>query len=115
MATITFDTLKFVRRLKDAGVPEVQAEAFTKAFKEAQGESELATQNDIHDVRRDIKDLENRMDTRFERIDGELKLMRWMLGVLLAGVISLVLKAFFNCYPAANQTIHCRDSGTHSA
>ncbi|MFI3194791.1 MAG: DUF1640 domain-containing protein [Methylococcaceae bacterium] len=64
MTTITFDTLKFVRTLKYA-----------------QGESELATQIDRHDVRRDITDLENRMDTRFECIDGELKLMRWMLGV----------------------------------
>jgi len=35
------------------------------------------------------------MNVRFERIDGELKLNRWMLGVLLVGVISLVLKAFF--------------------
>ena len=35
------------------------------------------------------------MNVRFERIDGELKLNRWRLGVLLAGVILLVLKAFF--------------------
>ena len=76
MTTITFDTHKFIRTLKDAGVPEVQAE------------SDLATKRDIVDLRRDI-------DVRFERVDGELKLNRWMLGVLLAGVISLVLKAFF--------------------
>jgi len=44
---------------------------------------------------RELRDLEQRIDTRFERIDGELKLNRSMLGVLLAGVISLVLKAFF--------------------
>lgn len=76
MTAITFDTHKFIRALKDAGVPEVQAE------------SDLATKRDISDLRRDI-------DVRFERIDGELKLNRWMLGVLLAGVVSLVLKAFF--------------------
>ncbi len=76
MTTITFDTHKFIRTLKDAGVSEVQAE------------SDLATKRDIVDLRRDI-------DVRFERVDGELKLNRWMLGVLLAGVISLVLKAFF--------------------
>lgn len=35
------------------------------------------------------------MNVRFERIDGEVKLNRWMIGVLLAGVTSLVLKAFF--------------------
>ena len=42
-----------------------------------------------------LKETELRMDARFERIDGELKLNRWMLGVLLAGVMSLLLKAFF--------------------
>ncbi|MDP1771420.1 MAG: hypothetical protein Q8L15_03985 [Methylobacter sp.] len=42
-----------------------------------------------------LKETELRLDAGFERIDGELKLNRWMLGVLLAGVISLVLKAFF--------------------
>lgn len=35
MATITFDTYKFIRTLKEAGVPESQAEAFSEAFKEA--------------------------------------------------------------------------------
>ena len=52
------------------------------------GESDLATKRDISELRRDI-------DVRFERIDGELKLNRWMLGILIAGVMSLVLKSFF--------------------
>ena len=43
MTTITFDTHKFIRTLKEAGVPESQAEAFSDAFKEAQGEAELAS------------------------------------------------------------------------
>lgn len=64
MTTITFDTHKFIRTLKDAGVSEVQAE------------SDLATKRDIVDLRRDI-------DVRFERVDGELKLNRWMLGVFI--------------------------------
>ncbi|MGH8627241.1 MAG: hypothetical protein ACREYC_18910 [Gammaproteobacteria bacterium] len=29
------------------------------------------------------------------QVRGEITLMKWMLGVLLAGVFSLVLKAFF--------------------
>jgi len=56
--------------------------------KEAQGEAEIAT-------KRDIERLEAKLDTRFERIDGELRLNRWMLGLMLAGVVSLILKAFF--------------------
>ena len=61
MTTITFDTHKFVRTLKDAGVPESQAEAISEAFKEAQGEAELATKRDIDDLRRDMRDLEQRL------------------------------------------------------
>ncbi|MGH8659298.1 MAG: hypothetical protein ACREV4_12715 [Gammaproteobacteria bacterium] len=29
------------------------------------------------------------------RLKGEITVIKWMLGVLLAGVLSLVLKAFF--------------------
>jgi hypothetical protein len=32
MATITFDTLKFVERLKAGGVPEEQAKAKSRGF-----------------------------------------------------------------------------------
>ena len=52
----------------------------------------LVTKHDLTKAKNEIK---ADMNVRFERIDGELKLNRWMLGVLLAGVISLVLKAFF--------------------
>jgi len=34
MATITFDTLKFVEHLRHAGVPEAQAKAMSDAQKE---------------------------------------------------------------------------------
>jgi len=66
MAAITFDTHKFIRKLRAAGFEEAQAEAVAEAFSDAQGESDLATKRDISDLRRDI-------DVRFERIDGELK------------------------------------------
>ena len=96
MAAITFDTLKFANKLKSAGVPDKQAEAEAEA--EALSEvleinlKELVTKEQLS---HELRDLEQRIDNRFERIDGELKLTRWMLGVILAGVISLVLKAFF--------------------
>lgn len=61
MATITFDTHKFVRKLKESGLPEGQAEAIADAFKEAQGEAELATKRDIEDLRRDMREMEQRM------------------------------------------------------
>lgn len=88
MTAITFDTFKFVEKLKAAGVPEGQAKAEVEALQEALGTAEVAT-------KRDIERLEAKLDTRFERIDGELRLNRWMLGMLLAGVLSLVIKSFF--------------------
>jgi hypothetical protein len=88
MTTITFDTLKFVERLKSAGISDEQAKAFSEAFKEAQGEADIAST-------RDLLEMKLQLESRFERVDGELKLNRWMLGVILAGVLSLVLKSFF--------------------
>jgi hypothetical protein len=61
MTTITFDTHKFVRKLKEAGIPESQAEAISEAFKDAQGEADLATKRDIDDVRRDMREMEQRL------------------------------------------------------
>jgi len=47
MAAITFDTHKFIRTLKDAGIPENQAEAIAEAFRAAHIEAELATKTDL--------------------------------------------------------------------
>jgi hypothetical protein len=88
MATVTFDTLKFVERLTAAGVPEAQAKAMSEAFREAQGEIDVVT-------KRDIKELELKIDGRFESVRGELMLIKWMLGLLLGGVTALILKTFF--------------------
>nr|VFK18417.1 MAG: Protein of unknown function (DUF1640) [Candidatus Kentron sp. LFY] len=43
MTAIAFDTLEFVRRLKDAGISDQQAEAISEAFKEAYGSTEPVT------------------------------------------------------------------------
>lgn len=87
MTTITFDTLKFVERLRAAGVPDGQAKAEAEALAEALSESAanmLATKQDI-----------NRIEMKLAGHDGEFKLIKWMIGLLLAGVMSLILKAFF--------------------
>lgn len=58
MATITFDTHKFIRRLRAAGFEEAQAEAVAEAFQEAQSES-LPVTRDYLDAR--LFELENRL------------------------------------------------------
>jgi hypothetical protein len=57
-------------------VPEAQAKAMSEAFRDAQGELDVAT-------KRDLKDLELKLDGRFESIRGELTPIKWMLGLLL--------------------------------
>jgi hypothetical protein len=84
---IQFDTLRYVEKLKSAGIPEAQAKAEAEALADALRESAsgvLATKEDITGVKLDLAE-----------IKSEQKLMKWMLGLLLAGVISLILKAFF--------------------
>jgi hypothetical protein len=61
MTTTTFDTHKFIRTLTNAGISEIEAEAFSSAFKEGLGESELATKRDIEDLRRDMREMEQRL------------------------------------------------------
>ncbi len=89
MTTITFDMLDMVDRLKTAGFDQNQAEAVVRVIVSAQ---ETLVSNLTLDHR--LKETELRSDARFERIDGELKLNRWMLGAILAGVISIVVKSF---------------------
>jgi len=56
MSAIAFDTLKFARRLKEAGFTEQQAEALADAEAELI-EQNLATKRDIADIKRDIADV----------------------------------------------------------
>ena len=90
MTTITFDMLALVDKLKIAGFDQKQSETVIRVIAEAQ--DGLVTKHDLTEAKNEIK---SNMNVRFERIDGELKLNRWMLGVLLAGVLSIVVKYFF--------------------
>ncbi|MGZ8916435.1 MAG: DUF1640 domain-containing protein [Methylobacter sp.] len=86
MSTVTFDTLKYVETLKEAGVPENQARAQSEALKEVLN-TEVATKHDI-------KELELKIDTRFEKIQGEFTLVKWMIGFNLAMSVSILFKIF---------------------
>ena len=90
MTTITFDMLELVDKLKIAGFDQKQSETVIRVIAEAQ--DGLVTKHDLTEAKNEIK---SDMNVRFERIDGELKLNRWMLGVLLAGVLSIVIRSFF--------------------
>ena len=93
MSTITFDTLKFAQRLEQSGIHRNQAEAFAGAQKDFLDEitqAELATKNDIKDIRNDIQSIRLKMVEQ----DGQFALLKWMIGFLIVGILSLVIKAF---------------------
>ena len=50
MPSITFDTHKFIRRLREAGISEEQAEAIAEAFREANLGAEIATKTDLREL-----------------------------------------------------------------
>jgi len=150
MASVHFDTLKFVEQLKAASVPEAQAKVMAEALASALSTSDVATVRDLERLEQEmnlrfekvdnrIDRLESHMQIRFEQlerkmdqrfleqdakmdqrfleqdakmeqrfleqeakyekrfatIEAQLRLHNWMLSLLMAGVASLVLKAFF--------------------
>ena len=34
-------------------------------------------------------------EDRFSRIDSHLRILKWMVGAILAGVVSLIIRSFF--------------------
>jgi hypothetical protein len=99
MVTLTFDTLKFANRLKSVGVPDKQAEAEAEALSEAlEGNlTELPTQQDITSLRKDMEQMEARLNARFdaqrenlrrEISDSKAELIRWVIGV---GILQISL------------------------
>jgi len=67
VATVTFDTLEYANTLKEAAVPDEQAEAQAKALRRAfevalsERSDELATKHDVNLLRKDMEALENRL------------------------------------------------------
>lgn len=90
MTAITFDTLAFVKHLKSAGVPDGQAEAHAEAIRAVQDAhlDELST-------KADLDQLEGRVKLEMSELRGELKLHRWMLGFLIAGITAILIRLFF--------------------
>jgi polyhydroxyalkanoate synthesis regulator phasin len=88
MVAITFDTHQFVKDLQAKGFNPEQAEGISDALKNVMVASELATSDDIREIRSDIEKLEL-------RVKAELSALKWMVSVAVAGIISIVLKTFF--------------------
>lgn len=105
MSSLAFDSLKFARRLKEAGVPERQAEAqaevmaetfgfyvdnlVTRDYLDARLDARFAEQDGRIDARFAQQDLT--IEQRFSRIDVKLNAMAAVLGIIAASVVPLAL------------------------
>jgi len=88
MSTITFDTLKFVDRLVESGMPEKQAKALAKAEAE------------IHEA--NLKDLVTKeyLDAQLEKglnpIRADMLLLKWMLALVIITTVVPAIKSLFS-------------------
>jgi len=124
MAAVMFDTQKFVERLEAAKFPPEQAKAQSEAMREvletafashAKEQQDISTRAvDTLDSKTEkallalehkmddrfaktdakIDKLEAKLDTRLAEIKGEQILLKWMLGALVAGTVTLIIRTF---------------------
>ena len=94
MTTLAFDSLKFARRLKEAGVPEKQAEARAEVMAETFGfyVDNLVTR-DYLDARLGERFAEQDLyiEQRLSRLDTKLNVMAAILAVIAASVVPMAL------------------------
>ena len=87
MATIAFDTLRFSKRLKDAGVLPAQAEAEAEALAEVLEVNlkDLATKEDlIH--------MEARFEARLVQLEQRMVIKLGSLMLLAVGIVATLVK-----------------------
>lgn len=86
MTTITCDSQDVMIKLRAVGVSQEHADAFIRAIVESQ--DNLITKTDLELALNPIK-----MDLAVLKADAIT--LKWMMGVLIAGVMSIVIKTFF--------------------
>ena len=84
MSAAVFDTHAVVKRLKAAGFTEQQAEAHAETLAEAIT-GQLATKTDLIETGL-------RIETRMTKLEGDMTLLKWMLGFNLAFTVGILVK-----------------------
>ena len=93
MAITAIDTLRYARRLKDAGVPSEQAEAMADAIGTELAE-QLATRADLEALENRLNQKLSAQDIKITSLAGSLRLVQWMLGFVLAFAVAIVWRVF---------------------
>jgi hypothetical protein len=117
------DTLQIVKRLKEAGFAEPQAEALTIVFRDFRETdfSTFATRADIQSLKSEIERVETKLVTEIERVETKLvteiglaesklevkiaeskaEVIRWVFGIAFAqaALILTILRLFPGAHP----------------
>jgi len=98
VATITFDTLKYSKRLKDAGVPDKQAEAEAEALAEVLEVNlkDLATKEDLKTLEQRLGDkinvIEQRLGDKITMLEQRMTIKLGTLMVIAVGAVATLVK-----------------------
>ncbi len=91
---MTFDTLDYFEKIKNAGFTEEQAkvqveamQGVVRSYDEAR-RKELAAKGDIQDLRLEMKSMEMRLSEKIEANKHEI--LKWMVGTMVAQTALIV-------------------------
>jgi hypothetical protein len=90
--SLTFDTHNFVKKLKEAGFAERQAEAISEAFKSAQSEIDVATVQDVDSLRRDMKEERVLLRRDMKELEQRMAVKLGAMMVIAVGVVAPIVK-----------------------
>ncbi|MEA1968948.1 MAG: coiled-coil domain-containing protein [Thermodesulfobacteriota bacterium] len=83
MTTITFDTHIFIKKLKNIGCPEEQAEVHAEVLKDAFNEFSASQRKELA-TKQDLKNTELKLDARIS--EAKTEIIKWVAGMLIAQV-----------------------------
>jgi hypothetical protein len=97
MNTITFDILKFTRKLESVGIPREHAAGIIEALADAQHESNesLATKGDIIGLKSDITALESKMREQELRMTIKLGTLMFIAAGVTGGIVITTIRLMF--------------------
>lgn len=97
--TIPFDTLDYAQKLEHAGVPAAQAAEQSKVLADVLGKS-VAFPGDLVSLERNVlakvEAAELKIENKLAVQAGDINLLKWMTGTLIALNVAIVVKLFLH-------------------
>jgi hypothetical protein len=105
MSGLTLDTHKFIKQLQAKGVSEEQAEVFVETMVNIQNaaNNNSATKGEVQQFKSELKydidlvdkGLRHEIKLVEQNLRAEINLLKWMVGTVIIGLLTLIGKAFF--------------------